>query len=457
MRQQPPPEPQPLPMEVLQRLGAFLPAADICSARLACRAWRDCLGAQVSSVLLPPALWQRPGRGQLAQLRRLAAAFPLLRAATLLYERASPGLAPIAPQLLSLDLSDLCWPPPPSMAALAGALSGLQRLRLHSSVFSRLTAEHVEAVAGMARLRELSLGFRTVDGTGASPMALDPLTRLSRLTFLDLEYTGLLELSNGVGFRRPQDLSRLSALTALSVRHVPLPCLSGLAALCGLRTLHLLQTAPVSAKQAGALARCTALGRLEVEPLPFELLPSLSALTRLRSLSVHLHQLHRGRLPAAAADALLALEPLSSLASFALSGQIEVGSDHIAALAAAWPGLRSLDLCCGLSGGTVGFGALSALRRLRLSPFHWDAWSAEAPLLLHPAELPESLTCLEARDVWVAAPGPDAARLGAAPRASDFSWVAGAPERGGGGWGPAAAALRSRPAPLRAACARCGW
>jgi hypothetical protein len=33
-------------------------------------------------------------------------------------------------------------------------------------------------------------GFRTVDGTGSAPMPLDPLTRLSRLVALDLEYTG---------------------------------------------------------------------------------------------------------------------------------------------------------------------------------------------------------------------------------------------------------------------------
>lgn len=179
-----------------QRLGAWLPAQDMASARLVCRAWRDCLGAQVALATLPPVLWQHAARGQLSQLRRLTAAFPLLRTAACGYERGAAvdarsmrrtmgmlarttptlsglrlrgmvdacnwpslaeGLAPLAPQLSSLDLGDVCWPDAASMGMLAGALSGLQRLRLHSAVFSRLTKQHVETIAGMQRLRELSL------------------------------------------------------------------------------------------------------------------------------------------------------------------------------------------------------------------------------------------------------------------------------------------------------------
>jgi hypothetical protein len=510
-----------LPLEILQRLGPWLSGADMGSARLTCRSWRDCLGAQVSAAVLPPLLWQHAARGQLSQLRRLTAAFPLLRAVHCSYERGAPvdarsmrrtmgllarttptlaalrlrgmvdapnwpalaeGLAPLAPQLAALDLGDVCWPDACSMAALGASLQGLRRLRLHSSVFSRLTARHVDVIASMGTLRDLSLvglgaggdsgmaawgrcmglhggccmgaecgsthphflpppnptapqGFRTVDGTSSCPMALDPLTRLSRLSALDLEYTGLLELSSGVGFRRPEALSALTALTSLSVRLVPLPILDGLAALPALLAFHFVQMAPVSARQADALARCAALARLELEPLPWELLPALGRLSRLRVLSVHLHQVQRGGLPPHAADAMLALAPLSKLQSLMLAGQIELGERHIRALAAAWPCLRTLDLCCGLAAGTSGFAALAALRRLRLSPYHWDVWSNEPPLLLHPAELPEGLTCLEARDVWVAAPGPDAARLGAA-RLSDFSWSVGvcpAARRAGGG------------------------
>lgn len=449
-----------MPLEVLQRLGTWLSAEDLSSARLACRAWRDCLGAQVSVVALPPALWQHAARGQLCQLRRLTAAFPLLRTLHCCYERGAPvdarsmrrtmgllarttptlcglrlrgmvdagnwpalaaGIEPLALQLTAADLGDLCWPDTSSMETLGRALTGLQRLRLHSSVFSRLTAQHVDTISNMQHLRELSLGFRTVDGTAAAPMVLDPLTRLSKLVVLDLEYTGLLELSTGVGFRRPETLSRLTALSALSVRLVPLPNVDGLCALPALGALHLIQMAEITDRQADALSRCAALTRLEVEPLPWELLPRLAPLGRLRSLSVHLHQLPRGGPPPRAADALLSLAPLSRLRSFSLAGQVEVGRRHVEALADAWPLLRALDLCCGLSEGTVGFSCLASLRRLRLSPYHWDVWSHEAPLLLHPADLPSGLTCLEARDVWVAVPGLGAAQAGHA-RASDFSW-----------------------------------
>jgi hypothetical protein len=264
------------------------------AARLVCRAWRDCLGAQVVVATLPPELWQRAARGQLSQLRRLTAAFPLLRTLRCGYERGGPpvsgramrrtlgllarstptvaglrlagmvdaaswpaiaeGLAPLAPQLAALDLRDACWPDAGSMAALAAGLTRLARLRLHSAVFSRLTPHHVQAIAGLTTLRELSLvragglrgkgrcvagaaggrsclrlgvrrgtgappappwprqtphahlasltaappaspahcpqGFRTVEGSSAAPLQLDPLTRLSRLAALNLEYTG---------------------------------------------------------------------------------------------------------------------------------------------------------------------------------------------------------------------------------------------------------------------------
>jgi hypothetical protein len=264
---------------------------------------------------------------------------------------------------------------------------------------------------------------------------------------------GLLELSAGVGFRRPDRLAALTSLTSLSVRLVPLPELDGVAALPSLRALTLSQVAPLSARQADALARCGALTRLALDPLPWELLPALGALPRLRALSVHLQPQPRGGLPPVAADALLELCPLSRLQSFALAGQVDLAEHHVAALAAAWPALRSLDLCCGLIEGTSGFAALSALRRLRLSPYQWDVWSNEAPLLLHPAELPASLTCLEARDVWVAAPGPDAARLGSAP-SSDFSWSVGVcpavARRGAAAPGATAAASSSSAGPSSA-------
>ena len=256
------------------------------------------------------------------------------------------------------------------------------------------------------------------------------------------------------------------------MRLVPLPNVGALAALPALRVVRLSQMAPVSEAQASALARCAGVTRLELEPLPWELLPAIGKM-RLRALGLALRAAPRGALPPRAADALLALGPLSRLRAFRLEGQgaarararpacrrrrrarsplrrarlprtapralpphpglrprprprppVELCERHVTALAAAWPALRSLDLCCGLGQGTSGFGAFGALRRLRLSPFAWDIWSAEPPLLLHPAELPRGLTSLEARDCWVAPPGPEAAALAAAP-SSDFSWGAG--------------------------------
>jgi hypothetical protein len=180
----------------------------------------------VTVAALPAALWQRPARGQLAQLRSLTAAFPLLRTVACGYERGAPvdarsmrrtmgllerttptlcglrlrgmvdahnwpalaeGLEPLAARLVSLDLPDACWPDAASTAALAAALTALQRLRLHSSVFSRLTAGHVDAVAGMTRLRELSLVGRSPrarggEGRGAGrafPTARCPAVRIS--------------------------------------------------------------------------------------------------------------------------------------------------------------------------------------------------------------------------------------------------------------------------------------
>ncbi len=69
-------------------------------------------------------------------------------------------------------------------------------------------------------------------------------------------------------------------------------------------------------------------------------------------------------------------------------------------MAAAWPDLTRLRLCCELQDGNAGFAALTGLRELRLQPFKWDAWSSEPPILLWPAQLPASLTCFEGSDVW---------------------------------------------------------
>lgn len=62
----------------------------------------------------------------------------------------------------------------------------------------------------------------------------------------------------------------------------------------------------------------------------------------LRSLGVHLHQLARGGLPPRAADALLALAPLSRLVAFRLAGQ---GAPSCCRLLALIPSHADLHKC----------------------------------------------------------------------------------------------------------------
>ncbi|KIZ01301.1 hypothetical protein MNEG_6656 [Monoraphidium neglectum] len=463
------------------------------SARLACRAWRDCLGAQVSAAQLPPALWQRPAEGgfQLARLGALTAAFPALSALELSYDRAAPvdaraarraaallaraapslrrlrlsgvaepahlaaiaeGLQPLAGRLTALDVLDACWLDVAALSSLAASLGGLRRLRLHSSVFSRLTAAHVDVIAGMTQLRELSMGFRAVQGSASDPLALDALTRLTGLTSLDLEFTGIHQLSSGAGFRRPEGLSSLSALAALSLRLVPLRSADALPLLPALRALRLAAPEPLPAAAAAALARCTGLRRLVIEQLLPEQLPALGALTGLSALSVHLAppppRRSRGAAGSgagegAAADAVLALAPLSGLRAFSVAGRVELRASHIEALAAAWPALRALDLRCSLPDGSRGLRALTSLERLRLGPYGWASPGGWAPeVQLQPGELPRGLTRLEASGVLVAAQGADAAWDRACWGDEPGSWggvcpaggrVAGAAEAGAAG------------------------
>lgn len=94
-----------------------------------------------------------------------------------------------APQLTSLRLQDICWPPPDSLH-LVSTFTALQQLEVASPHFSRLEPGHVAAIGQLRLLQRLQLCFRTVAGTANTPLGLDPLSSLVRLTQLDVQYTG---------------------------------------------------------------------------------------------------------------------------------------------------------------------------------------------------------------------------------------------------------------------------
>eukprot|EP00882_Tetradesmus_deserticola_P019573 GHRQ01021073.1.p1 GENE.GHRQ01021073.1~~GHRQ01021073.1.p1 ORF type:complete len:225 (-),score=74.92 GHRQ01021073.1:822-1496(-) len=209
-------------------LRQYMKPADVAAARLACKEWRELLSAQVQQVQLPPCLWQHSSPGQLVQLHRLLRVYKYLQEVRLALPQGQQcdacalaqamdtfrvhlptlqrlelaGIAKpahwyamlgsmqcLGPQLRCLQLTDICWPPP-SMLHMFGALSSLQRLHIRSPHFSRLEAPHLAAIGGLTQLQELSLCFRTVEGTAHAPLSLDPLGCLVRLTSLDVQYTG---------------------------------------------------------------------------------------------------------------------------------------------------------------------------------------------------------------------------------------------------------------------------
>ena len=186
------------------------PPPTSCSPLLVCRGWRDCLGAQVATAHLTPALWQHGARGQLAQLRALTDAFPLLRTLDCAYQRGAPVdartarrtmgfLARTTPSLAGLRLRGMAdaqlararrGPLPPRAPAGAprparrllarrgldgragGAAGRAHAAAVHSAVFSRLAAGHVAAVAALPRLRELVAGgWRGRGGVGGGGVA----------------------------------------------------------------------------------------------------------------------------------------------------------------------------------------------------------------------------------------------------------------------------------------------
>ncbi|KAF6259153.1 hypothetical protein COO60DRAFT_1626189 [Scenedesmus sp. NREL 46B-D3] len=429
---------RPPPRQLLQMLGQYLKPADVAAARLACKEWRELLSAQVQQVQLPTCLWQHSVPGQLVQLHRLLHVYKYLQEVRLALPQGQPcdaaalaramdtfrahlptlqrlelagimqpahwcavlgSMQCLGPQLRCLELMDICWPPP-GLLHVFSSLSALQRLHIRSPHFSRLEVSHLAAIAGLTQLQELSLCFRTVEGTAHAPLSLDPLCSLVRLTSLDVQYTGLLELASAVLFCGPKALARFTSLTCLSVGLVPMPCLTSLAQLPQLQQLSLQQSQPVSHPQCLSLASCQRLHSLALSSMQWADVPKLAPLTSLRSLSVQIYQPVRGSLPAAAAGRqLLQLKSLCCLRSLRLKGQCELSAELLLQLAAHWGSLTQLDLCCIMPDGTLGLQQFSVLRSLRVQPYKWDVWSSDPPVLLYPSLLPPTLTSLEALDV----------------------------------------------------------
>lgn len=220
-------------------LGGYLEADDLASARLVSQQWREQLSAQVTDIQLPAHLWQYCVPGQLVTLYRLLDSFKHVQQVRLrivpqhpvdswsigramdTLRLALPTLQTVelasvtqaghwravlvsmqcfTQQLTNLRLQDICWPPPDALH-LISAFTSLQRLEIASPHFSRLEPAHVEAIGQLRRLRELHLCFRTVAGTANTPLGLDPLSSLVRLTQLNVQYTGVLIRSGVFGSR----------------------------------------------------------------------------------------------------------------------------------------------------------------------------------------------------------------------------------------------------------------
>jgi hypothetical protein len=220
----------------LQGTKPLLSLADIQRARLTCKEWAGELAASVHSVRLPPKLWQLPNPKQQQELHRLVttywsfkhailqasseqevcpkavqAAVATLHAIAALrsisvsnlgssnsnssdagdarWAAALEGLSGLPDIINSLDLTNARLPGPAGLDLLLG-LPHIQHLTLHSSSSGKLQQQHVAAVAGMQQLKSLKLCFRTVAGALAEPLTLDCLGQLSKITHLEIRYTG---------------------------------------------------------------------------------------------------------------------------------------------------------------------------------------------------------------------------------------------------------------------------
>lgn len=211
-----------------QIIASYLDPGDVAAARLVCRDWNSNLSAQVKAVQLPPHLWQYSEPGQLVQLYRLLDVFRHLQDVRLsvvankpcdswsvsramdtfraqlptlhsmeLVSIMQPGhwrailcsMQCLTQQLTSLTLDNICWPPSETLHVIV-KFTALQHLVIRSPHFSRLEQQHLLAIGSLTQLRDLSLHFRTVDGTISHPLSLNALSSLVKLTSLDVKYLG---------------------------------------------------------------------------------------------------------------------------------------------------------------------------------------------------------------------------------------------------------------------------
>eukprot|EP00878_Enallax_costatus_P039016 GHUV01044523.1.p1 GENE.GHUV01044523.1~~GHUV01044523.1.p1 ORF type:complete len:400 (+),score=85.58 GHUV01044523.1:696-1895(+) len=392
-------------------IGSYLEPADVAAARLVCKDWNVNLSAQVKAVQLPAHLWQYTVSGQLVLLYRLLDVFRHLQDVRLMLLSNKPcdswsvsramdtfrahmptlhkmelvsimqpahwrailcSMQCLSPQLTSLSFENICWPPPETLHVIT-QFTALQQLVIRSPHFSRLEEPHLAAIGQLTQLQELSLHFRTVDGSISAPLSLNPLSTLVRLTQLDVNYLGLLDLASAVQFCSPKALASLRSLVNLSVSLVPFPCLSSLQQLQELINLNLNQPQPLTATQCSTLAACQQLRSLSLGSIQWADIPKLAPMCQLHHLSLQLWQPARGSLPSATAgQQLLQLRGLANLRSFKLKGQCEVTAEWLGVLASSWSGLAALDLCCVLPNGTQGVEQFAGLRSLKMQPYKWD-------------------------------------------------------------------------------------
>ena len=213
-----------------QRLGPYLDLESLKNARLVSHMWRDLTSPQVESVQIPSSMWQYQAAGsKVVSLLELLNAFPSFSKAHLHVEQDRPcdawyasktmaildcklprlkavvlrgftkahqwlailsALQPLTPRLESLRSEDGCWPAANLLPQLQ-QLSSLTKLHISSGQqLSRIDGNMVSCLASMTQLQDLKLIFRSAEGTAHVPLSFSPISALTALTSLHVEYTG---------------------------------------------------------------------------------------------------------------------------------------------------------------------------------------------------------------------------------------------------------------------------
>jgi hypothetical protein len=211
----------------LQRLGPYLGLESLMNSRLVSRQWRDLLSPQVESVQIPASIWQYSSGGRMLSLIELLNAFPafskfhlhveadkpcdpwcvnntvevldsklplkavFLRGFTQAYQwqATRSALKQLAPKLRTLCCEDACWPSTNLLPQLQ-QLSCLTKLHISSPQLSKINGSMISCLTSMTQLEDLKLIFRSAEGTAHKPLSFSPLSALTGLTALHVEYTG---------------------------------------------------------------------------------------------------------------------------------------------------------------------------------------------------------------------------------------------------------------------------